>query len=428
MASAVIMPKLGNTVESAIILAWLVEVGAEIRIGDVVCEIETDKATLEVESAAEGVLLAHLFEVGDEAPVLSDIAVVGEAGESIDNWVSRASVSESSKPPSTAHEPMPSPISRTNGGRFISPRARKLARRKGIDTSELAGSGPHGRVIERDIEAAIKARVSVTPVAQAMLDSGDYRVASEQAPGARLGKRDLERTQAEDGVAEVALTGIRRTIARRMLESSQTTAQLTLNASADARALLAFRARLKASDETLGLRGVTINDLLMFALAQALPAFPSLNARLADDTIFQYSAAHLGMAVDTERGLLVPVIREAQALSLKRLSAEAHRLAEACRKGTIQPDELSGGSFTISNLGALGIESFTPLLNPPQVGILGVGCIRLGAVAVEDEVEFQPRVGLSLTIDHRAVDGAYAARFLARLSGYLAQIDLLAAI
>ena len=287
-----------------------------------------------------------------KSAVLSDIAVVGAVGEPIDNWLSKASVSQSIEP--KTREPMPEPISRTRETRFISPRAKKLARRKGIDTSDLDGSGPGGRVIERDIEAAIKARVQVTPVAKAMLESGDYKIAMEKPQGARLGKRDLERADVEAGVTEIALTGIRKTIARRMLESSQTTAQFTLNASADARALLAFRRRLKGSDEALGLRDVNINDLLMFAVARALPAFPNLNARLENDRLYQYSAAQLGMAVDTERGLLVPVIREAQALSLKQLSAEAHRLAEACRNGTIQPAELSGGSFTVSNLGAFG--------------------------------------------------------------------------
>ena len=439
MADAVVMPKLGNTVESAIILAWLVDVGDAVSVGDVLCEIETDKATLEVESAAGGVLLARLAEAGDEVPVLSDIAVVGEAGESVAEF---------------SPNPGPLPAARGTGGNAesalegrafsietarrndsageavdfalkISPRARQLARRKGLDYSGLEGSGPDGRIIERDIEAAIKARVTVTPLAKAMLDSGDYKIASEKPAGARVGKLDLQRNTVEEGITEVALSGARKTIARRMLASSQTTAQLTLNASADARALLAFRRRLKASDESLGLRGVNINDLLMFAVARALPAFPGLNARFENDAIHQYSAAHLGLAVDTERGLLVPVIREAQALSLKRLSAEAHRLAEACRRGRIQPDELTGGSFTVSNLGAFGIESFTPLLNPPQVAILGVGCIRPQAVAVADEVEFQPRIGLSLTIDHRAVDGAPAARFLQKLSANLAQIDLL---
>ena len=258
-----------------------------------------------------------------------------------------------------------------------------------------------------------------------MLERGHYRVAQAQ-PAGRIGKQDLAPAASEDEIQRIPLHGIRKTIARRMLDSSQKTAQLTLNASADARALLALRGRLKTSDESLGLRGITVNDMLLFAVARALPDFPALNARLEDDVIAQYSAAHLSLAVDTERGLLAPVIRRAQALSLKQLAEEARRLSESCRDGRVQPQELSGGTFTVSNLGVYGIESFTPLLNPPQVAILGVGSISLKPVEAGGDIEFIPHIGLSLTIDHRAVDGAPAARFLQRLSQHLAQIDLLA--
>ena len=308
----------------------------------------------------------------------------------------------------------------------ISPRARNLAQRKGIEIANIKGSGPAGRIIERDIEAAIEERAAVTPVAQAMLASGDYRMPEEQSPAGRIGKQDLVPIDAEDETKRIPLRGIRKTIAGRMLESLHTTAQLTLNASADARALQAFRARLKASDESLGLRAVSINDLLLFAVARTLPAFPDLNARFENDTIHQYARAHLGLAVDTERGLLAPVIRRADTLSLKQLSAEAQRLADSCRRGDVLPNELAGGSFTVSNLGALGIESFTPILNPPQVAILGIGGINLKPVQAADDVQFVPHIGLSLTINHQVVDGAPAARFLAQLSKNLAQIDLLA--
>jgi pyruvate dehydrogenase E2 component (dihydrolipoamide acetyltransferase) len=431
MAEVIIMPKLGNTVEGVIILAWHVEIGDAISAGDVLCEVETDKATLEIESTAGGLLLARFYEEGDEAPVLSDIAVVGSEGESASEWVSRASIQDVSESGARADKPMPQPISEEvalgNEARFISPRARNLAQRKGIDYTNLPGSGPGGRIIERDIEAAIRERVIVTPVAQAMLDSGEYRLARERAEG-RVGKEDLVPADGPDEIEQIPLRGLRKTIARRMLESSQTTAQLTLKASADARALGAFRKRLKESDEALGLRDVTINDLLLFAVARATPAFPDLNALFENETIYQHSAVQLGMAVDTERGLLVPVIRNAETLSLKQLSAEALRLAEACRRGKVLPDELTGGTFTVSNLGALGIESFTPLLNPPQVAILGVGSIKLQPVQVEEGVEFIPHIGLSLTINHQALDGAPAARFLAQLGRNLAQIDLLAAL
>lgn len=310
----------------------------------------------------------------------------------------------------------------------ISPRALNLARRKGVDYEALRGSGPDGRIIERDIEAALGERVKVTPVAQAMLDSGEFKLAEERRASPRVRKADLVPADTAPAVKAIPLKGIRKTIAARMLESLQTTAQLTLNASADARALQALRKRLKESDESLGLREVTINDLLLFASARTLPAFPALNALFEDDIITQHTAVHLATAVDTDRGLLVPVIRNAETLTLKQLSAEAKRLAEACRAGRAKPAELSGGSFTVSNLGALGIESFTPVLNPPQVAILGIGSINLKPVQAGDNVEFIPHIGLSLTINHQIVDGAPAARFLQQLAVNLKEIDLLAMI
>ena len=441
MAQAIILPKLGNTVESAIILAWHVAVGDQVRVGDLLCEIETDKATLEVESSADGVLLARLREAGDEAPVLSNIAVVGRAGESFTEFTAAADGANAPPPNQSVAAPkISAPGDATfspslnlrrggpgEGSAPISPRARNLARRKGIDTAGLAGSGPEGRIIERDIEAALRERIKVTPVAQAMLDSGDFKLADGASAASRIGKTDLVPAERTDAVSAIPLKGARRIIAGRMLESLRTTAQLTLNASADARALGDFRRRLKTSDETLGLRDVGLNDLLLYAVARTLPAFPHLNALFENDTIYQHAAVHLALAVDTERGLLAPVIRNADSLTLRQIAAEAHRLAAACRAGTVQPDELTGGSFTVSNLGALGIESFTPILNPPQVAILGVGSISLKPAQLDEAVEFLPHIGLSLTINHQVVDGAPAARFLQQLSANLAQIDLLAA-
>ncbi len=411
MAETIILPKLGNTVESAILLAWHAAVGDAIQAGDLLCEIETDKATVEVESSASGILLARLAQEGDEVPVLADIALVGAAGESLPEAA-----------PERAEREAPAPRL------AISPRALKLAQRKGIDHQSLRGSGPGGRIIERDVQAALEARVTVTPVAQAMLDSGAFQLKAAPAGGARISKADLQPASAERGVTEIPLSGRRKTIAARMLQSLQNSAQLTLNATADARALKALRRRFKDSDEALGLRGITLNDLLLFATARTLPAFPALNGHFDGAVIKRYQAAHLGMAVDCERGLLVPVIRDADSLPLKALAAEARRLADACRADKATPQELSGGSFTVSNLGAYGIESFTPLLNPPQVAILGVGSISSKALPAADSVEFQPHISLSLTVNHQVVDGAPAARFLQRLSANIKQIDLLLAL
>ncbi|RME56056.1 MAG: 2-oxo acid dehydrogenase subunit E2, partial [Caldilineae bacterium] len=227
----------------------------------------------------------------------------------------------------------------------------------------------------------------------------------------------------------IPVRGVRQVVAERMLASVQSTAQLTLHTHADATRLRALRARLKSSPREMGLQDVTINHLVLFAVARSLLAHPALNAHFQGDAIHQFRTVHLGVAVDAPRGLMVPVVRHAERRSLKNLAEEARRLTEACRSGRITPDELSGGTFTVTNLGAFGVESFTPILNPPQVAILGVGAIRPQPVEEADGgVGFAPHMGLSLTIDHQAVDGAQAARFLQTLAHNLAQIDLLLAM
>jgi pyruvate dehydrogenase E2 component (dihydrolipoamide acetyltransferase) len=289
------------------------------------------------------------------------------------------------------------------------------------------------------VQAAIETQPAMTPLARTMLAQGDYTVPERGSGiGGKITADDLipasipattpTQPVVADEVEIIPLKGIRKIIAARMLESVQTTAQLTLNASADARALKAYRQQLKRSNETFGLQRVTINDLILLAVSRTLPQFPELNAHFTGDALHRYKDVHLGMAVDTPRGLMVPVIRGANTLSLRQISQEGKRLALACMEGKIAPDELSGGTFTVTNLGALGVESFTPVLNPPEVGILGVGNITLKPVQIGDEVQFIPHIGLSLTINHQVVDGAPGARFLQALSQGLAGIELLLAV
>jgi pyruvate dehydrogenase E2 component (dihydrolipoamide acetyltransferase) len=211
------------------------------------------------------------------------------------------------------------------------------------------------------------------------------------------------------------------------MESLQTHAQYTLHALADARALLGLRKRFKESSPTYGYQDITLNDLILFVVARTLPRFPELNAYWLKDAIQRFPDIHLGVAVDTPKGLLVPVIRNAQALSLVSLSREAKRLAQACTEGKISAEDLSGGTFTVTNLGNLGIQYFTPILNSPQVAILGVGTILPQPVMEGEEVKFHPHIGLSLTVDHQAVDGAPASRFLNALMEGIANVDLLLA-
>lgn len=465
MATPIVMPKQGNTVESVIIVGWKKQTGESVAVDDVLCEVETDKATMEVPSAVAGTLLATLFAAGEEVPVMATIAWIGEAGEVAPGSATEKqegekrerreeTPSEAAPLETTAPVVAQSPISNLQSP--VSPRARHLAEHKGVEAAALAGSGPGGRVIERDVQAAIAAQPKLTPVAKAMLAEGGFAAPTQgSGPGGRVTSKDLVKEggtgkegdkeikrQGEGDAAPATTTapstdlqspeveiipvkGVRKVIAERMLQSLQTTAQLTLNASADARALQALRKRLKESPEAMGVRSITINDLVLFAVARTLPAFPGLNALFTGAEIHQYRSVNLGIAVDTPRGLMVPVVRGAETLSLRQLSAEAKRLATACLTSKITLDELNGGTFTVTNLGAFGVESFTPVLNPPQVGILGVSSIQLKPTEVGDKVKFIPHLGLSLTINHQVVDGAPAARFLQTLGQAIATIDLL---
>jgi len=405
MSIPVLMPRQGQSVESCIIIKWNKKEGDQVKAEEPICEVETDKAVFEVVAPETGTILKIFYQEGDDVPVLNTIAIIGQPGEKIDHLIppktvsiSREEYRENQKaitPDESAKKTRPS--FRT-GPIPISPVARRFAEKRGIDLSQLIGSGPGGRIIKRDIEKAISQQ--------------ELPLTKEQGisfPGP---------------IKEIPVKGVRQIIAERMLKSLQSTAQLTLNTSADASSLLSYRKWLKSSPTKLGLDGITINDLVIYAVAKTLPQYRDLNAHFLKDKILEFEYVHLGVAVDSPRGLMVPIIRNAHLLSLKEISKEAKRLSNACSEGNILPDELTGGTFTITNLGPLGIESFTPILNVPQVAILGVGSIYLKPLMKEDKVQFIPHLGLSLTIDHRAVDGAPAARFLQELTTVLANFNL----
>lgn len=470
MAVPAIIPKLGNTVESCIIVEWKKAVGEAVAEGETLLDVETDKAVMEVVSPASGVVLAQFYGAGDLAPVLEAIAVIGAPGEDWralapgqDDTVTGGAGGPVAEMPEAVAVAAEAPASQPATGAPVSPRARGLARREGLDATALAGSGPGGRIIERDVQAALASRPKLSPVAQAKLAEGGFTAPERgSGPGGRVMTRDLRPVAepkpagkvepapatlvaAASDVEAIKVTGVRKVIAERMLASLQTTAQLTLHASADARGLQALRARFKASDPAFGLHGITINDLILLAVARTLPSHRDLNAQFQGDTLSRFVHVQLGMAVDTPAGLMVPVIRDADQLSLRQMSQEAKRLAAACQARRVTPDELRGGTFTVTNLGGLGVESFTPVLNPPEVAILGVGSINLkavqqgdasaalsmtgqrGAAFDETSVAFVPHIGLSLTINHQVVDGAPGARFLQALARNLADIDLLLA-
>ena len=430
MAIPVILPRQGQSVETCAILAWKKRVGDPVKTGDVLCEIETDKATFELESPADGTLIAIFHEAGSQVPVLATIAAIGKPGEKADGLKSAgggAAVQAPTQAPATASQPPAQPLAQpvaqpadvAAGKIMASPRAKALAAANGLALSGLHGTGPGGRIIERDVKEALGSGAGPAgrPVQPAAAATAGGAARAFVAAPARPGS-----------VREIKVTGIRKLIAERMLASLSTTAQLTLNSSADARVLQDLRGKFKESPETLGLRGVTINDMVLFAASRALLQHEDLNAHFTGDMIRQYADVHLGFAIDTPRGLMVPVIKNAQSLSLRAMAQEAGRLIAACREGRIMPDEMSGGTFTVTNLGGLGIESFTPVLNVPQVGILGVGSIVPRAVQGADgSMTFIPQIGLSLTVNHQAVDGAPGARFLQTLAGLIARFDLLLA-
>jgi pyruvate dehydrogenase E2 component (dihydrolipoamide acetyltransferase) len=428
-----IMPRQGNTVESCIIVRWKVAEGAVVAADETVCEVETDKASFDVPSGFAGALLKIIHPEGDDVPVLEPIAVIGAKGEDWSAALGAAVVSSAVAAPAAQVAP-----SALGGESAVSPRARKLAAAEGIQAAALAGTGPGGRVIERDVVSALAGRPALTASAKAAISSGASAPAFGTALGGRAGLADVlaaprgaafgagKREAISDTFAETPLKGVRKLISERMRASLAGTAQLTFNGTANAKQILALRARFKASDPALGLAEVTIGDLVLFAVSRVLPRFPNANATLENGVLRVFERVHLALAVDTPRGLMVPVIRNADLLSLREISAEAKRLAAACQAGNIDPDELSGGTFTVSNLGAFGIESFTPVLNAPQVAILGVDAIVPRAAAGPNgTVVLEQRLGLSITVDHQIVDGAPAARILKAFADAIADIDLL---
>ena len=458
MAHILIMPRQGNTVESCIITDWKVKEGDAVTEQTVVCEVETDKASFEVLADAAGTVLKLLYESGDDVPVLKPIAVIGAPGE---DW--QAAISQDSSHRGTEAQrsdmnagsesrdqvsettakievtaPTPNSSFLTPHSSFsVSPRAKNMAAREALPLPP-SGTGPGGRIIERDILSAMENRPLLTAAAKAKGPGSNPPIGT--GLGGRVTVADLAagpssviHSFGEGSITETPIKGIRKIIAERMILSLAQSAQFTLNASAPASKLMNFRSAIKDQSkfaEEFGLSKVTINDLVLFAVSRILPRFPYMNAHKSTDIIKTFEMVHLGHAVDTPKGLMVPVIRNANLLTLAQISSEAKRLAASCQNGTAKADELTGSTFTVTNLGGLGISSFTPVLNTPEVAILGVCNIEMKPVALstgECNCCSEPHIGFSLTIDHQAVDGAPAARFLKALGEAVAHIDLLLA-
>ena len=443
MATVVIMPRQGQSVESCIITAFNIKVGDTVQKGDVLFSYETDKSSFDEPAPENGKVLAIFKEEGDDVPCLENVLVIGNDGEDFSEFVPKTEAEAAPATPTAVEaapvvEAAPAPVAAeatataAGGIGSISPRARLLAEKTHADLLKAVPTGPNGRIIERDVQKLVDMGLTVSPAARDAYDTA--RDGSGISGKVVLGDLNAPVTAPEAPVAaaaptaayeDVKLPNIRKVIAKSMHASLSNMAQLTLNSSFDATKLMALRASLKAGAEKLGIGNITLNDMILFAVSRVLLNHRDLNAHYLDDVIRYFNTVNLGVAVDTKRGLMVPTVFGAEKMTLNELSKAAKAVITEAQEGTINPDKLKDGSFTVTNLGSLGIESFTPVINPPQTGILGVGTITKRIKEVNGEDVTYPAMGLSLTFDHRALDGAPAAKFLRELCVALENFDIL---
>ncbi len=435
MAREVILPKLGQTMEEGSIVEWLKQEGDPVKNGEVLFTVESDKATLEVESPARGYLRKILVPAGVTVPVLTPVAIIAQTMEEDISGIGGASTpGPALRPAPTVEVPQPEepPLAaeRPESGRiFASPRARMRARENDVDLSQMAGTGPGGRIVERDVLTYLESVPKATPVARKIAaELGiDLGAITGTGVGGKITREDVEAALAVAApapapvpaaapavAAEVPMSGIRAIVAQRMVAGHTLAAPVTLTIEVDATEFVALREQLKSRlAKELGFN-VGYNDLLIKLVAHALREFPYMNVRLdeAAGAIRILDAVHVALAVDTERGLLVPIVRDADRKGLKAVATELRGVVERARTGKATPDELSGSTFTITNLGMFEIDAFTPIINLPEAAILGVGRIAERPAVVGGELCVRKMMWLSLTFDHRLVDGAPAARFL----------------
>ena len=421
-SNGVMMPKQGITVESCILTKWNVKVGDTVKKGDVLFSYETDKSSFDQESEFEGEVLALFAEEGDEVPVLTNVCVIGKKGDDVSFFAPEGasapvveevkSAPQPAQAPATASAPVvaSAPVN-ADGKIFASPRAKNLAEKLGVDLATATATGPNGRIIERDVREA-----SVNPKTAPSVQTAEAPQKAED----KLANVDVKSFKDEK------MSSIRKVIAKNMVMSLSTMAQLTHTLSFDCTNVMNFRKYLKDNAETLKLPSITINNIIVFAVSRVLKKHKDLNAHLINgDTMRYFDHVNVGIATDTPKGLLVPTLFGADLMSLSEIASKSKKLSTDAIEGKLSPDLLTGGSFTVSNVGTMGIESFTPVVNPPQTGILGVNTletrIKLGK---NGEIIPYTAMSLSLSYDHRALDGAPASRFLKDLKDYLENFSL----
>jgi pyruvate dehydrogenase E2 component (dihydrolipoamide acetyltransferase) len=436
----VVMPKMGDTMEEGKILAWRKKVGDPVARGDSLAEIETDKVNIEAESFAEGVLRKILVQEGESAPVGAPIALVGAPNEALpddDSQGPAAQPTQAPQEPASQREAVPATVGSsyqparepagTNGassavatpatetGRIIaSPIARRIAQEHHLDIAQIAGTGPNGRIIKDDVEAALTQQEApiATPVAQPAVLPAPQIPAQPAAP--------VPAAAEGDEVEAVALSTMRKTIARRLQQSMQTAPHFYLTLSIDTTKLAALRATINEYAETLPQPiKVSMNDLIVKGVALALARVPQVNVSFDGERLLFKKRINVGIAVALEQGLIVPVIRDADRRGVLDLARESRRLVDAARTGQLKPEEFQGGTFSVSNLGMFEIEEFTAVINPPESAILAVGAIQPTPVVVDGQVVVRDRMKVTLSVDHRALDGATGARFLQELKRLL---------
>jgi pyruvate dehydrogenase E2 component (dihydrolipoamide acetyltransferase) len=459
MAVEIVLPRLGWTMEEGTFVEWLKKDGDEVKPGDLIYVVESDKTTAEVENFDTGILriVPNGPAAGARIPVGFLLAYVAKPGEVLpfeSGAAPKAAEAAAVAAAPAAVAAAPVAVASANGATAagkppaISPRARKVAGQLGVDWSGLKGSGSTGRIVERDVRAAAASaaaaiaaapKVNATPVAtRAAADLGvDLAALAASMPGKRIERADVERYAAER-VASAApvqeqarpaaaaasaapaasrkpMSSTRKLIAERMTTTLRTVAPVTLTTEVDATELVKLRESLKADAANSGTEVPSYNDLLAKIAATALAAHPQLNARIEGDEIVIEASAHIGIAVDTDRGLLVVVVRDAQDKTVRQIAQASKELIARAKDGKATMNDLRGSTFSITNLGVYDIDAFTPIINAPECAILGVGRIVAKPVIVKDKVKARKMLALSLTFDHRLVDGAPAARFLQRI-------------
>jgi pyruvate dehydrogenase E2 component (dihydrolipoamide acetyltransferase) len=410
----VTMPRLSDTMEEGTIASWLKKPGDEVKKGDIIAQIETDKATMDLTAFEGGTLQEILAPEGTTVPIGQPVARIGSGAP-----VAAAPRSKAKErveaPPAAPPEPAPrheeTPVEETNGKVRASPMARHIAAEHGLDLADISGSGPQGRVIRADVEAAL----SQPPQSQAPQLSPQSSVLS---PSVVLSPQSV------DGDERVPLSQMRRTIARRMTESTRTIPHFFLTTVVDVTDMVSLRKQINDQTADAGIK-ITFNDMVVKGAALAIRKVPEVNVSFAEDSLIRHKHIHIGIAVATERGLIVPVVRDVDQKSLGQIATEARELAERANAGKLQPPDYAGGTFTISNLGMFGIEHFTAVINPPEAAILAVGAIVREPAEHEGQIVLRDRMRLTLSVDHRALDGAVGSRYLQALKGLLERPMLL---